>query len=914
MLFAFACGLAVNAAPVAMKTREFKVDFDLRPMARSKAAPPPEVDTRVDPFAARPETAPAAGTDPFGSPDGIMQPLKPPPILTSKDVLSQMGISFPPGATSFYDSGTSTLRMHNTPEMLDVIEAFVKSTGEGFPRDLICTITVIEGPGEIIRQTNEATAHKANASAELRKLLEQAKQPDSKLRVVNDAWLQIQSGTRATSTSSLEHFHTTGLSLDTQGHATLQRETRPLGLKFQMDPTLSADGITIDIPFNLQLTLAPPEQSPVGITDPGTGNVAEYTTTHFFQAEFSTAISSASGTTKLIGVTAPPPGKSEAPEDRLWAVFLTTTIHVQKPVRVAPPQPPALPKYAPKGLQAAALRVPEGLLPYDTGWPVLSLQKWLEEKGVPAAQGASVVQQNDVLQIINTPDNIERIGVLADEALEKAPKSIACMLHTVQAPAAFLRDLAHASAAASDHAGMWTQVEAAVARGEGRFINSLFLESPSEVSARNISSSEHVYVEEFGLNAKGRPMPGIAYRDVGSIFEIEPTLNADGRTLNVVLSYELSPAPPALRRETFRDPASALRFDLPVSDIHSTKTVTSLVMAAGGTRLLSLHRPTGRDAEGMLWATFLKCEVVTQIKPPRDSPTPASVFVPPDPQSWHTKSFKVPPDFLSSSGNLLDSPPSEKPNGKAPRTAQSVLEASGILFPEGATAIYDPLHALLIVRNTQNNLDLVEAYVEWSCRPWPRTIAYTAQLFQGPGPLLRQLTAQAAGKCDHRAELDALLAAVKSGTVQALSTARIETKFGTLATATQAREHTSLSAVKVNDKGETEFDQDVRQIGLTLSIEPAGRSDGRAIESSISLEFHPAEPLEHREHILDSQGRSLELPLTDYQAVHLTTGTLIPSGAARLVGLWKPTGKPEFEQEDILQMLIITCDQLWVEP
>ena len=916
-----------GAEPAKLQTREFKVDFDLRAMGRSLAATPLSPDPSAAPFATPPEktpateippsgtpakNAPALGTDPFAKPDKFIRPAKPPPILTSKDVLSQMGISFPPGATSFYDSSTSTLRVHNTPAILDLIEMFVNSTGEGFPRDVVCSLTVIEGPGEIIRQANEAAAHKANASEELRKLLDQAKQHGAKVRVVSDAWLQIQSGTRAISTAAQERIHTLGLSFDAKGHATLKQEMRPLGLQLEMEPILAADGVTIDATLSLQLTLAPPELRPVSITDPGTGNAAEYSTTDFFQAEFATAISSTSGSTKLIGVTAPR-ANADSTEDLLWAVFLTTSIHVQEPVSVTPPQPPALPKNAHKGLQAAALRVPEGLLPYNHGWPVPPLQEWLEAQGI-TAQGASVAQQNGVLQIINTPDNIERIAVLADEALEKAPKSIACTLHTVQAPAAFLRDLAHASAAASDHAGMWAQVEAAVARGEGRFINSVFLETSSEARAKHISASEYIFFEEFGLDAKGRALPGIAYRNVGSILEIEPTLHADGRMLNVLLSYELHPAPPTVRRETFRDPASSLRFDLPVPDIHSTKTFTNLVMASGGTRLLSLHRPTGRAAEGMLWATFLKCDVVTQVKPPRDGPVPASLASPPDPKSWHTQSYKVPPDFLSSSGNLLDPPPSAKPNGKAPRTAQSVLEAAGITFPEGATAVFDPLHARLIVHSTQENLDLVEAYMTGlDDSRWPNTVAYTAQILQGPGPLLRQITAQAAGKCDHRAELDALLSAVKSGTVQALNTARIETKFGTRATVTQARERISLGAVKVNDKGATEFDQDIKQVGLTLSIEPTHRSDSRAIESALYLEFHPAEPQEHREHINDSQGRRLELPLTDYQVVHLTAGPTMPSGTAHLAGLWKPVGKPEFEEKDTLQMLFITCDHLWVE-
>jgi hypothetical protein len=36
----------------------------------------------------------------------------------------------------------------------------------------------------------------------------------------------------------------------------------------------------------------------------------------------------------------------------------------------------------------------------------------------------------------------------------------------------------------------------------------------------------------------------------------------------------------------------------------------------------------------------------------------------------------------------------------------------------------------------------------------------------------------------------------------------------------------------------------------------------------------------------------------------------MPDGTTRLLSLYKPTGKPEFEKEDILQAIFITCDIL----
>ena len=65
----------------------------------------------------------------------------------------------------------------------------------------------------------------------------------------------------------------------------------------------------------------------------------------------------------------------------------------------------------------------------------------------------------------------------------------------------------------------------------------------------------------------------------------------------------------------------------------------------------------------------------------------------------YTRSFRVPSNFLTA-------------DGAGHQTAKQVLEAAGITFPEGSSAIYNNKSSQLVVRNTQPNLDLVEAFVD----------------------------------------------------------------------------------------------------------------------------------------------------------------------------------------------------------
>jgi tetratricopeptide (TPR) repeat protein len=82
-----------------------------------------------------------------------------------------------------------------------------------------------------------------------------------------------------------------------------------------------------------------------------------------------------------------------------------------------------------------------------------------------------------------------------------------------------------------------------------------------------------------------------------------------------------------------------------------------------------------------------------------------------------TRSFKVPPDFLTGAvawGKGAASPESDKegPGTVRQTNAIDVLRGNGISFPEGASASFVPATSQLIVKNTVANLDKVEALVE----------------------------------------------------------------------------------------------------------------------------------------------------------------------------------------------------------
>lgn len=92
-----------------------------------------------------------------------------------------------------------------------------------------------------------------------------------------------------------------------------------------------------------------------------------------------------------------------------------------------------------------------------------------------------------------------------------------------------------------------------------------------------------------------------------------------------------------------------------------------------------------------------------------------------------TKVFQVPHGFLAGPGGVSDDPFANLANDPGggtilgPRpTARSVLEEAGIPLLPGSSAIYNPAKSKLIVRSTQANLDLVEAFVKRRCEETSR--------------------------------------------------------------------------------------------------------------------------------------------------------------------------------------------------
>lgn len=118
-----------------------------------------------------------------------------------------------------------------------------------------------------------------------------------------------------------------------------------------------------------------------------------------------------------------------------------------------------------------------------------------------------------------------------------------------------------------------------------------------------------------------------------------------------------------------------------------------------------------------------------------------------DASQQYTRSYRVPPDFLAIGGGdagaaAAPAAPADPFAGNANananagasliarRNAKQILEGQGITFPEGSSASFNAATSQLIVRNTQPNLDLVEAFVDAITKNAPKMVVITSKFVE----------------------------------------------------------------------------------------------------------------------------------------------------------------------------------------
>ena len=231
-------------------------------------------------------TAGSAPIDPFAPPKASDSKQK--PRKTAQEILRDQGIPFPPGSSANFYEQSSELVVWNTQDALDLVETFCCNCDDK-PRLLSFSLHIVQADALLLRKLDRETSGLADHTAAWKEVEDAVVKGSAK--IVRSAWIETKSG-QPTSTESIVEFRQLESDADesptteTQvqstpggkpksaipvvtsrptGEATSHEHKitsviRPCGLRLDLEPTVGADGRTIDLNLSFGYDYAPPVQ------------------------------------------------------------------------------------------------------------------------------------------------------------------------------------------------------------------------------------------------------------------------------------------------------------------------------------------------------------------------------------------------------------------------------------------------------------------------------------------------------------------------------------------------------------------------------------------------------------------------------------------------------------------------------
>ncbi len=431
---------------------------------------------------------------------------------------------------------------------------------------------------------------------------------------------------------------------------------------------------------------------------------------------------------------------------------------------------------------------------------------------------------------------------------------------------------------------------------------------------------------------------------VGTTWEMDPVLGSDNQTidLNISLNHHYAPVQ---RREvpvTIRGDTSITAM---VADTYNATVTTQLTTRDGMTKMIGVWKPEGLEGEAnrdVLHAAFVSPVIVKVLPLPNKElqtmleihgeavlPTPKAEKLEftkvseEIPEGMVVRRFVVPPTFLS--GPPVDPFKSEasQPRPVSLVTAKDVLANAGISFPEGSSANYLPKTSTLVVCNTPEQLDLVEAYgCFWKSGP-EKMISIAAYIVEAPGPVLRKAAQNTLPLADHHKVWEEVQ---KEAGFSIINTSWIEARSGNRAKIESGRNYMFVSPVfgptTVEGDGKKEGEQnprrtketeistehEVERIGTVLEVDPVIGADNTTIDLNTAIDFHYAPPVVSGKPGIEEKKVILDGTVTSFKKTRITAQSTMRSGSMRMLGMWRPSGTEKFDNADIMQAVFLKAE------
>lgn len=268
-----------------------------------------------------------------------------------------------------------------------------------------------------------------------------------------------------------------------------------------------------------------------------------------------------------------------------------------------------------------------------------------------------------------------------------------------------------------------------------------------------------------------------------------------------------------------------------------------------------------------------------------------------DPDKVYKRVFKTPPP---------GHPPSEKEKRTA-KSAKKILEEEGIDFPEGTKAELDWDTGVLTVTHNPVGMLLIESYIDHISSRAERALQWQVEIYRLPALLVLELQDSSINQADHAPERDAVLKLIKEGQAELITNLSLECRSGQRAKFFDGNELRYLDHYewqKESDKVLPVFE--TRTIGTVFELDSVLGADNSTIDISFFLEHHTAPPGHEVTQIrLPESDNNIEFSLPVFHSKTVRTQITIKSGTTRIIAVYRPTGKAEYEKENLMEIVFL---------
>ena len=286
--------------------------------------------------------------------------------------------------------------------------------------------------------------------------------------------------------------------------------------------------------------------------------------------------------------------------------------------------------------------------------------------------------------------------------------------------------------------------------------------------------------------------------------------------------------------------------------------------------------------------------------------------------------FIVPPDFLYRTVDPNADPfaVEHRDVERKPLAAQQVLERAGISFEREARAIYNPLHSILIVVQTETEMQKVRDYVGVLANAISGSnIVICAEIFELPIVTAVETVDSASRHFDHTPERNQILEFVRHGKARLVNSLTVISKSGNRSRVSDAEQILTFTGfVKemaerkkpIADETETNFESQLRprrekkHFGTIFAVDPVLGMDQRTLDLDLQLEHHTAPPISVTAKVeIPGTGEYKEVAAHEFFAHKVTAQITLISGHHVLVGNWRPTGDAKYEKHQLMHLAFV---------